>query len=424
MSDPREKIQTMSVQLDARNATAEDLVKILNDQKTRKLDLVVPARNVWSRDGKVIVKDAEAVLTDDGVTTVNGTYRPTEVFDEGVAAKLGIPQQYVRTMRTARPDILDANVNGWLHGRSVRRADGTRDEVYKADERAFLLRLFRGDEGGEGVARAMLSDRYGLSMDNLDILTAVMSGIRDSGHQPLVRVSDLSERAMRVRFEFPDRNVLAPRLLEGYRSPFDGNGKVKRAGTFDELRQQYGAHHIFSVKDAPVVEMGFDLRNSETGGGAYTLTPVAVVVRCTNGLVMRKEGIRKVHLGAKLAEGAVKPSLGTLQKAGALVASETTDAVTQWLDQGYLESLISGLEEKAGVQIDSATETVPAVCAGLGFTPGEQKGILDLFVISGQPTAGGLAQAVSAYAQTVQDVDRAYEIELKSVDALEAAARR
>ena len=414
----------MSVQLSARNATAADLVQILNEQKAQKLDLVVPARNIWSRDGQIVVKDAEVQLTDDGVTTVNGTYRPTEVFDEGMSAKLAIPQQYMRTMRAVRPDILDANVNGWLHGRSVRKADGSREEIHRSDDRAFLLRLFRGDNGGEGVARAMLSDRYGLSMDHLDVLTAVMRGIQESGHQPLVRVSDLSERAMRVRFEFPDRNALAPGLLDGYRSPFDGDRGISRAGAFDQLRQQYGAHHIFSEKDAPVAFLGLDFRNSETGGGAYTLTPLIEMVRCTNGWVERREGIRKVHLGSKLAEGQVKPSLETLRRAGSLVASETTDAVNSWLADGYLEGLIARRTEQAATPIASPSETVPTICAGLGFTPDEQKGILDMFALSGQPTAGGLANAVSAYAQTVPDVDRAYEIELKTVDALEAAAKR
>jgi hypothetical protein len=420
----------MSVQLTARNATTADLVEVLNDQKSRKLDLVVPARNVWSKDGQVIVKGAEAHIDEDGVTPVNGTYRPTEVFDEGLATKLGIPQQYVRTMRAARPDILDANVNGWLHGRSLRLAQPDPEtglsvrELYAPDERAFLLRLFRGDEGETGVARALLSDRYGLSMDNLDVLTAVMKGFEESGHRPLVRVSDLSERRMRVRFEFPDRNTLAPGLLNGYRSPFDGERGISRAGMFDQLRQQYGAHHIFSEKDAPVAFLGIDFGNSETGGGAFWLNPLIEMVRCTNGWVERKEGIRKVHLGAKLAEGQVKPSLTTIRRAGELVASQTTDAVNSWLADGYLEGLVANRTQQAEVVLTSATETVPAVCQSLGFTPDEQKGILDLFILSGQPTAGGLANAVSAYAQTVNDVDRAYEIELKTVDALEAAATR
>jgi hypothetical protein len=44
-----------------------------------------------------------------------GSYRPTAVFDEGVADKLGIPVAYLRRMREA--DLLslyDRTLNGWL----------------------------------------------------------------------------------------------------------------------------------------------------------------------------------------------------------------------------------------------------------------------------------------------------------------------
>lgn len=412
----------MTTQLTARNATPEDLVRLLQEQAVSKLDVVAPAASVWSKDGKIIVKNAEAQLTEDGVTLVNGTYQPTEVFDEGLSAKLGIDRRYFRRLRTERPDLLDQNVNGLLHGRAVRAADGTRTELYPADDRAFLLRLFRGDETGTGVARAFLSSKYALSMDNLDMLTAVMKGIRDSGYRPVVRVTNLSERGMRVRFEFPDLHAEAPGLAGGYRSPFDG-GRVRRAGAFDELRQQYGAHHIFNDKDAPVVYMGLDFTNSETGDGKYKLAPVMGVVKCTNGWIMNKEGIARTHLGARLDEGIVSPSAETIRKAGELVVSQTKDAVAKWLDEGYLRQLITAKENDARVELVTPSETVPAVCASLGFTEEESKGILDLFVLSGQPTAGGVANAVSAYAQTVEDVDRSYEIELKTVDALEMAAR-
>src|SRR6516165_2844286 len=282
-----------AVQLAARNATAEDLVKILNDQKAHKLDVVVPALNMRAQDGVIAVKGAE--ISPDGVTSLNGSYRPTEIFDEGLSAKLGIPRQYLRKMREERTDLYDKNVNGWLRGQ-VDPATGA--TIHAADERSFLLRLFRGDNGDEGVARAFLSDRYGITMDNLDILTAVMKGIRDAGQQPLVRVTD--------------------------------------------LRQQYGAHHIFSDDTAPIAFMGFDLRNSETGGGAYSLSPVVEMVKCTNGWTITREGIRKVHLGARLEQGHVRASAQTARKAGELVASETQDAVSQWLTTGYLEELIAG----------------------------------------------------------------------------------
>lgn len=422
-----------TLQLSARNATADDLVKILNEQSACKVDIVVPATSMCSRDGLLKVKGSSAELSEDGVTMVDGLYRPTSVFDDGLSTKLEIPRQYLRKMRDrGRTDIIDGNVNGLLHGRQRKTqvVDGVASRVevvHPADDRAFLLRLFSGFEGGEGVARAMLSDKYGITMDNLDILTAVMTGIRESGVQPLVRVTDLSERNMRVQFDFPDRNALAPDLLTApggapYRSPFDGGGSV-RAGAFSELRQQYGAHHIFEQKDAPVAFMGFDLRNSETGGGAYTLTPKIVMVRCTNGWTETKEGIRKVHLGARLEQGHIQASARTARRAGQLVASETQDAVSQWLTEGYLEQLIASRSVQARTPITSPTETVPAICQSLGFSEDEKQSVMDLFITCGQPTAGGLANAVSAFAQTVEDVDRAYEIELATVPALEAAAK-
>lgn len=416
------------LQTTARNASTADLVSILQTQQAHKLDVVAPATKIGSVDGLLKVADTVAEITEDGVTAVAGTYRPTDVFDEGIGSKLGIPRQYFRRLREdGRTDLIDGNINGLLHGKRLRDSQGQYvpgEYRHNPDDRSFLLRLFRGDDGQPGVARALLSDRYSLSMDNLDVITAVTKGIRQAGATPTVRVSDLSERHMRVRFEFPEINQEAAALLDGYKSPFDGT-RVRRAGGRDleALREQYGPHHIFNQKDAPIVYMGIDLDNSETGGGAYSLVPVVEVVKCTNGWVMTREGTRKVHRGAVLAEGVIKPSIETIRIAGKLVTSETADAVSQWLAPEYLAGLVRGLEEKAGVPIASPTEVVPAVCTSLGFTPEEARGVLDLFIISGQPTAGGLGQAITAYAQTVDDVDRAFDLERYAVPALEAAAR-
>jgi hypothetical protein len=411
---------TATPQLTARNASAQDLVRILNEQQAAKLDVVAPAAKFRSRHGLIQVSSTVADITEDGVTSGAGFYQPTQIFDDGVAAKLGIGTTYMRKMREAgRTDLIDGNVNGWLHGQ--KHSDSS--VIHDPDERSFLLRLFRGDatEDNPGVARALLSDKYALSMDNLDILTAVNKGIQEAGVSPVVRASDLSESRMRVRFEFPDRSTTDAEFLEGYRSPFAG-GRIERAGHRTELQQRYGDHHIFREGDQPILYMGFDLANCETGGGAYTLTPVVMVLVCTNGLVQNKSGMRKVHLGRKLEEGRITPSLETLKRAGALVASETTDAVTSWLKEGYLEELVAGMKETAATPVERASEVVPAVCQRLGFTQDEQKDVLDFFIASGQPTAGGVAQAISAYAQTVQDPDRAYEIEQQAVPAMELAA--
>lgn len=414
----------MTVQLTARNASAQELLAILNSQKAHKLDVVAPASAVWARNGQLVVADTVVDMDEDGVTTAAGTYTLTDIADRGLADKLGIGQTYFRKMREAgRNDLIDGNVNGWLHGR--RNADGS--VLHESDQRSFLLRLFRGDEGQPGVARALLSDRFNLSMDNLDMLMAVTRGIQAAGVQPIVNVSDLSESRMRVRFEFPEVYARAEGLLDGYRSPFNGTDRgPRRAGHRDlaALRAQYGEHHIFNHGEEPVAYMGLDFDNSETGSGAYNLVPVVCLVRCTNGWTDVRQGIRKVHLGKVLTEGVIRPSLDTVRAAGNLIQAETKDAVEQWLTTDYLSSLIAGFEEKAAVPISTPTEVVPKVCTGLGFTAEEATSVLDFFILSGQPTAGGVANAITAYVQTVEDPDRAYELERLAVPALEAVSVR
>lgn len=410
----------MTVQLTARNASTEDLLTILNSQQAAKLDVVAPAVKIKSKAGNLWVADSVAQLTDDGVTLAAGEYIPTAVCDNAVADRLNIGRTYMGRMReTGRTDLIDGNVNGLLHGKR------TGDEiVHAADPRAFLLRLFKGDDGQPGVARTILSDRYALTMDNLDVLTAVLSGIRQAGVQPYVRVSDLSETRMRVRFEFPDLYQDAEGLLKNYTSPFEG-GRIRRAGGRDleALRRELGAHHIFSDADAPIAYMGFDLDNSETGGGAYNLTPVVSMLKCTNGWVMTREGTHKVHRGAILDKGIVRYQADTIAAAGKTIALETRDTVSQWLTQDYLSSLVTSIETKAAVQITSPTEVVPKVCLGVGLSKEESKSVLDFFILSGQMTAGGIGQAITAYAQTVEDPDRAFDIERLAMPALEAAAK-
>ena len=92
-----------------------------------------------------MIEGTDPVLGPDGVTMPTGTYTPTEVCDQGVADKLGIPAAYLRRMRIERPGLYDANVNGWLAG----------------DPRKFLIRCLRpGTSIGPGAARAFLSDGY------------------------------------------------------------------------------------------------------------------------------------------------------------------------------------------------------------------------------------------------------------------------
>jgi hypothetical protein len=312
----------------------------------------------------------------------DGSYVPTDVCDQGIADKLGIPGAYLRKLREQKPELYDANVNGWLAG----------------DERKFLLRCLRGEDGG-GAARAFLSDGYKI-IDNLDVLLAALDGVRGSGFPVRIDGCDLTERRMYVRIVCEEVRVLAPVLLAGYRSPFTG-----AAGA-----------------DSPVVFAGFVLTNSETGCGAFTLTPRLVVQVCRNGMTITRDAMRAVHLGERHEEGRVTWSGNTLDKTLALITAKTTDAVATFLDPAYVQRAVRAMERYAGHPVADPQEAIEVVSARLRFTDDQQRDILTHFIRGGDLTAGGVMHAVTSVAQTLDDADTAHEMETLALRVLEAAA--
>jgi hypothetical protein len=370
--------------LGARNATLADLAALLRDQQARKVDIVAPAAAIRAEGARLVVDGTAPILGQDGVTMTSGTYTPTEVCDQGVADKLGIPAAYLRRMREHKPSLYDANVNAWLDG----------------DDRRFLLRCLRPDSGEEpGAVRAFLSDGYKI-IDNLDVLLAVLDGVRQAGAPVQVDGCDLTERRMYVRVVCEQVRVLAPELLAGYRSPFTGA----------------------SGADNPVVFSGFVITNSETGCGAFTLTPRLVVQVCRNGLTITRDAMRSVHLGERLEEGMVTWSDNTRDKTLALITAKTGDAVAAYLDPQYVERALRAIEKDAGRPVADPQEAIRMVSQRLRFTETQQNDILAHFIRGGDVTAGGVMHAVTSAAQAQDDADTAHEMESAALRALELAA--
>jgi len=391
-----------------RNATLQDLSVLLKDQHARKIDVVAPARTLKMKSGVLSITGSDAVFDEEGVTLTDGLYRPTSVCDEGIAQKLGIPIGYLRRLREERPDMYDGNVNGLLRGSAVRaiyreQADGTfqpvREQTYVPDERSFLVRCFRGDDGSEGVARAFLSDRYA-TFDHLDALTACLEGVKAAGVNVDIVGCDLTDRRMMVRLVAPEVQGYAEEMLRGYRNPFTGTGVHGR--------------------DDTVVWAGLQISNSETGGGAYQIVPRIEVQICKNGLTITKDAIRAVHLGGQLDAGVIRWSEDTMHKNADLIRAKTADAVSTFLDAGYMKFVINDLQQKAGKPVENVDD-VKVIGKRLAFSQEHIDGILGHFVKGGQMTAGGVMQAVTSFAQTVPDADAAYDLEAAALRVLEVA---
>src|SRR5436190_21338108 len=96
-----------------RNAELQTLALALNDQRTRSIDVVVPAKKLRAVLGAVQLAGVDPVMSENGVTTVDGCYVPTCVGDEGISAKLGIHLGYLRKCRTDAIVLYDVNVTVW-----------------------------------------------------------------------------------------------------------------------------------------------------------------------------------------------------------------------------------------------------------------------------------------------------------------------
>ena len=376
----------MTTQLTTRNADLTQLVELLETQRVRRHDMVVHSDNLRARNGQLIVAGSEPVITMDGVDLADGIYTPTAVADEGVADKLGIPLAYVRRLRAENTPLWDANVNGWL----------------ERDERAFMLRTFRGDESEAGIARALLSNKYAVT-DNYDALLATLDGVRQAGVAVNIDGCDLTERRMIVRISCPEVQALAPTLLKGYRSPFTGA----------------------SGDENPVLWAGLRITNSETGGGAFAITPEFKVLVCNNGMTITRDALRAVHLGGRLEEGVIDWSEDTQRKNIELVQSKTADAVRTFLNVDYMEKVIARAEREAAKELpkhkDGIAGAVREVTKQAMFTEDQTKGILDHFIKGGQTNMGGVFNAITSFVQTVSDPDEAHAVQTQSARVLALA---
>jgi hypothetical protein len=374
----------MDIQLTQRNGSLPDLVTLLRQQYATKLDVVIPAAGIrsdagiWSIDGTGL-----AVLGPDDVTTTPGTFAPTDTCDAGVADKLDIPVGYLRRLREEHLGLYDANVNGWLEQQPGRR---------------LLIRTLRGREG-DGIARAVLSERYRF-VDNLDVLLAVLDGIRSAGADVEVRRCDLTERRMYVQIGSQSVAAQADVLLADYVSPFTG---------------ARGADNPLGVRRVRAVELG---------DRAWVVLDHAAADR--PGLRQRLHDHERcdagVHLGGRLDAGVVQWSAGTQQAAIELITRQAADAASACLTGDYLRRSLADIEQRAGVPVRDVPATLKYVAAQCRFTDEQQATILDHFIGGADCTAGGVLQAVTSAAQAQDDADAAYELERLGLRAMTLAA--
>jgi hypothetical protein len=380
----------MELTTELRNGDLAGLAGLLTANQLHKQDAVAPATAIRSGDG-IITVDGMGL---DGPAGLPGRFAPTDIMVGSIADKLKVPVAYLRRLQADRPDLFDANVNGWLHGANYLSPWVMADDH---DPRSFLVRTFIDPDGGTGIGRALLSDSF-KAVDNLDVLMAALEGAKNGGPEVVVDSADLSEHRMVVKLTAPEITALAPWVLGDYRSPFTGR----------------------SGKDVPVVSAGIIITNSETGGSSFTVCPRFVFKVCNNGMCITKDAMRSIHLGGKLTAG-IQWSGDTMDKNVELVIAQARDAVATFLNVDYMTAKLQEITMKAGAPVASPVATVQLVGQKLRYSEAQVNGILDHFIKGGSITAGGVMQAVTSYSQLVTNPDEAFDLEMSAINALDAA---
>jgi hypothetical protein len=376
---------------DLKNLSLEQIVKALQEQNLMKYDFVVPAKyiDMVGTDLRVVnedkLDDLTKLLLDSGIMLDDASrdmiaLNVLDVCHAQLASRLEIPKRYYDRMLSNELNntLLDHNVTHWFK---------------QKDNKNYMLRTFIDREKKNGIARAVLSDRYNI-LDNYDVMLATLEAIRESGLNVQIESGDITDSKFFMRFVCPDIEVDAPDILKNYRVP---NGAK-------------GGNGIIS---------GFVISNSETGNGKFSISPRAVVLACHNGMIFRNDAFNKTHLGSKMEEySSIDWSENTRQKNYELVISQVKDAIKTYASQEYLGAKIHELIEQGKEELEHPMDTVKNVTKHLQISEAKEKSILNYFVKGGDTNAFGVTQALTYYAQVDGTPEERYEIENKAVEVL------
>lgn len=376
---------TSNTQYTASKIDLPTLVEKLKANESRKQDFVVPAKSVSFEDGKLVIHgivgtdlNLNQLLGGLGIARSNAerisaTFDPLPHFHAQTSDKLSIPKQYYDRMLRGNVKLLDANVNAWLP---------------EAKEN-YLIRTFIDKDNQNGIARALLSDRFNI-IDNYDIMLACLAAIKDAGmkDQVVCKDADITDTKLFMRFVNPHVEVQAPELLKSY--------NIRTGKGYD---------------GRPTIISGFVVSNSEVGGGAYNISPRAVIGMCDNGMIRRDDAYNKVHLGAQLESSkSVVWSEETRRRNMALIMSQCQDAIRVFLSPNYLEKWIAELTAAGTQELQFPQHVIANTAKLLSLTQEEEDGILSSFMKGGQTTGFGVAQAITHFAQEVTP-ERQFDLE-------------
>jgi Domain of unknown function (DUF932) len=323
------------------------LAQELERQLATKKDMLVPSSRMCYR-----TENGESRVSIEGGDGVM-EYGTTELAQRQLADKLRIPFAYFQRMREEKPELLDRNVNTWLA---------------HEDERRMIRTL-------DGNVRAVLSERY-RRLDNFDLAENVL---------PILK------RLPGARFE--SLELTATRMY------------VK--AVTDRVQCE--------VAPGDVVQAGVVITNSEVGVGRLAVQPLVFRLICKNGLIAADHALRKTHVGRILDadENALTVFKDdTLRADDQAFFLKVRDVVEACVSEATFRLIAEKMQKTMGIRLTGdPTKTVEVLANRNALNDDERSGVLRQLVSGGDLSGYGLVNAVTHYAEDVNDYDRATELE-------------
>jgi len=269
----------------------------------------------------------------------------------------GIPGKYFETCRVQQPRLLDDNVNTWLGAKE-------KDE--------YMIRTL------DGNVRAVLSNSY-RRVDNYEVLQYLMPEIEKLNAQYGVRYEsvNLSDEKMYIKL------------------------------VTDRLRCE--------VDVGDVVQGGVVISNSEVGAGSVSVAPLVFRLRCSNGLILADEGIKRNHVGRKTAISQFSETIlsaETVRADNAALLLTVRDVMKHCLSLSELEKYAGMMRRTMGMRMEAEPVSAVKVLANrFDMSEDEKNGIIQSLMRGSQMTGFGLLNAVTDHSKYVGDYDRSTELE-------------
>ena len=350
--------------------TLTELAAELERQASTKRDLIVPAARM---EMDLVGQDPVLAIQSNGDREV---FPVRPIAHAQIAQHLGVPKRYYDRCLEERPDILVAQVNGWL-GEEVE---------------AGTTRMIRTLDGN---VRAYLSDRY-RPLDNFDLAEVVLPALTVI---PGLQVSscEVTERRMYIK-------AITKEI--GF--------EIDRSTTF-----RHDGHR------GDIVHPGITISNSEVGAGKIKIEPTLHWPVCLNIAICTSYALSKLHLGASTKAGedvSVFFQDSTRKKADEAFWLQVKDTISGTMSTDGFEKIIASVRATTERKIEGRLdEVVEVVSEKFSFTEGEKDGVLKHLIEGGDLSQYGLTNAITRASQDADNYDRATELERIGGDVIELA---